>query len=133
MARPRFVTLLLGIFGAVALALAAVGTYGVMSYSVAERSREMGIRMALGAEAGGVMSLILRQGLTVAGIGLAIGVVGSLLLSRFVEAYLFGVSALDTTTFVAVPAVLAAVAVAACLIPARRATRVDPITVLKAE
>lgn len=133
MARPRFVTLLLGIFGAVALALAAVGTYGVMSYSVAERSREMGIRMALGAEASGVMGLVLRQGLAIAGIGLALGVGGALLLSRFVEAYLFQVTSLDTTTFVAVPVVLAAVAVAACVVPARRATRVDPITVLKAE
>jgi predicted permease len=133
MARPRFLTVLLGVFGAIALSLAAVGTYGVMSYFVAERRREMGIRMALGAEAGSVMSLVLRQGLGVALIGLALGTLGALGLNRFMESLLFGVSSMDPLTFAAVPAVLAAVAVAACAIPARRATRVDPMVVLKAD
>ncbi len=133
MARPRFLTLLLGVFGGIALSLAAVGTYGVMSYFVAERSREMGIRMALGAEAAGVLMLVMRQSLKIAVFGLVIGVVAALGLSRFVESWLFGVSAFDTTTFVAVPAVLALVAMVACLVPALRATRVDPIEVLKAE
>jgi len=133
MARPRFLTLLLGAFGSLALVLAAVGTYGVMSYFVAERRREMGIRMALGAESGGVLRLVLGQSLRIAGLGLVLGIGAALGLSRFVEAWLFGVSAFDTVTFVTVPAVLAAVAIAACLVPALRATRVDPIVVLKAE
>ncbi len=133
MARPRFLTLLLGVFGGIALSLAAVGTYGVMSYFVAERSREMGIRMALGAEAAGVLMLVMRQSFKIAVFGLVIGVGAALGLSRFVESWLFGISAFDTTTFVAVPAVLALVAMVACLIPAVRATRVNPIEVLKAE
>jgi predicted permease len=133
MARPRFLTLLLGVFGGLALALAAVGTYGVMSYFVAERRREMGIRMALGAESGGVLLLVLVQSLKIAGLGLVLGVGAALALSRFVESWLFEISAFDAPTFVAVPLVLALVASAACLIPAVRATRVDPIVVLKAE
>ena len=133
MARPRFLTLLLGVFGGIALSLAAVGTYGVMSYFVAERRREMGIRMALGAEAAGVLMLVMRQSFKIAVFGLVIGVGAALGLSRFVESWLFGISAFDTTTFVAVPAVLALVAMVACLIPAVRATRVNPIEVLKAE
>ena len=133
MARPRFLTLLLGVFGGIALTLAAVGTYGVMSYFVAERRREMGIRMALGAESGSVMTLVLRQGLMLAVIGLSLGTLGALALNRFIESFLFGVSSLDPATFAAVPAVLALVAVAACFIPARRATRVDPMVVLKAD
>ena len=133
MARPRFLTMLLGAFGSLALGLAAVGTYGVMSYFVAERSREMGIRMALGAASGGVLMLVLRQSLKIAVVGLVLGVGAAFSLSRFVESWLYGVSAFDTATFVAVPAILALVALAACLIPAVRATRVDPIVVLKAE
>ena len=133
MARPRFLTMLLGVFGGIALSLAAVGTYGVMSYFVAERSREMGIRMALGAESNSVLALVLCQGLMVAFVGLALGTVGALALNRFIESLLFGIDALDAVTFAAVPAVLAAVAVAACLIPARRATRVDPMVVLKSD
>jgi predicted permease len=133
MARPRFLTLLLGTFGGIALTLAALGTYGVMSYFVAERRREMGIRMALGAESGSVMALVLRQGLKVAVVGLFLGTVGALALSRFIESLLFRVSSFDPITFAAVPAVLAVVAVAACFIPARRATRVDPMVVLKAD
>jgi predicted permease len=133
LARPRFLTLLLGVFGGLALALAAVGTYGVMSYFVAERRREMGIRMALGAESGGVLLLVLVQSFKIAGLGLVVGVGAALGLSRFVESWLFGISAFDTPTFVAVPLVLALVAGAACLVPAVRATRVDPIVVLKAE
>jgi predicted permease len=133
LARPRFLTLLLGVFGGLALALAAVGTYGVMSYFVAERRREMGIRMALGAESGGVLLLVLVQSFKIAGLGLVVGVGAALGLSRLVESWLFEVSAFDAPTFVAVPLVLALVAGAACLIPAVRATRVDPIVVLKAE
>ena len=133
MARPRFLTLLLGVFGGLALVLAAVGTYGVMSYFVAERRREMGIRMALGAESGSVLMLVLRQSLKIAGAGLVLGVGAAFGLSRFVESWLYGISAFDTVTFATVPAILAVVAIVACLVPAVRATRVDPIVVLKAE
>ncbi len=133
MATPRFMTLLLGTFGGIALALAAVGTYGVMSYFVAERRREMGIRMALGAESGSVMTLVLRQGLAVAFVGLVLGTAAALGLRRFMESFLFGVSTLDPVTFAAVPIVLAIVAIAACYVPAHRATRVDPMVVLKAD
>ena len=132
-ARPRFLTLLLAIFGGVALTLAAVGTYGVMSYTVAERTHEMGIRMALGAKAGGVVKLVLVQGLQLAAIGLGLGMVGAFGLTKLMSSILFGVSTTDVVTFVGVPALLAIVASAACLIPAWRATRVDPIEVLRAE
>jgi putative ABC transport system permease protein len=132
-ARPRFLTLLLAVFGSVALALAAVGTYGVMSYTVAERSHEMGIRMALGAKAGGVVKLVLVQGLKIAITGLAIGLAGAFALTKLMSSILYGVSTTDLLTFVSVPILLALVAAVACLIPTRRATTVDPITVLRAE
>jgi len=130
-ARPRFLTLLLTVFGVVALALAAVGTYGVMSYSVAERRHEMGIRMALGAERTGVLRLVLGQGLRVAVVGLLFGVAAALLLTRFMAAMLFGIGTTDPVTFVAVPAILVLVALVACLLPAHRATRVDPMVALR--
>jgi predicted permease len=132
-ARPRFLTLLLGFFAAVALALAAIGTYGVMAYSVAQRRQEIGIRMALGARASSVLGMVLAQGLVVAGLGLGIGVIGALGLTRLLQSLLYNVSATDPAAFLAAPALLAVVAVLACLIPARRATRVDPATVLKTE
>jgi putative ABC transport system permease protein len=130
-AQPRFLTLLLGIFAAIALTLAAVGTYGVMSYSVAERRQEIGIRMALGAEAGGVLRMVLGQGATVAGVGLLLGIASALAVSRLMTTLLFGISARDLATFLIAPAVLAIVAVVACWIPAWRATRVDPVRVLR--
>ncbi len=132
-AQPRFLTLLLAIFAVVALALAAVGTYGVMSYSVAERSKELGVRIALGAGSRRVLGMVMKQGLAVAGTGLAIGMLGALALTRLLSSLLFQVSATDVVTFLAAPIVLVAVAVAACYVPARRATRVDPIEVLRAE
>ena len=131
LARPRFLTLLLGVFAAVALLLAAIGTYGVMSYSVAERRQEIGIRMALGAHAGSVLRMVLRQGVVTAGIGLGIGVLGALALSSFLRSMLFQVSATDATAFVVAPLTLAIVALLACWVPALRATRVDPARVLK--
>jgi putative ABC transport system permease protein len=131
--RPRFLALLLTIFAGVALALAAIGTYGVLSYSVAERRREIGIRMAIGAESETVMGMILRDGLGVAAVGLAAGLVGAFALSRLLGSLLFEVSATDPLTYVATPVILALVAGAACWIPARRATRVDPMIALRTE
>jgi predicted permease len=132
-ARPRFLTLLLGVFAAIALALAAVGTYGVMSYSVAERRQEIGIRMALGAQASGVLGMVLAQGVVIAGIGLGLGIAGAYALSRTMASLLYGVDERDLLTFLAAPLVLALVAVIACWIPAWRATRVDPARVLRQE
>jgi predicted permease len=132
-ARPRFLALLLFIFAAVALTLAAVGTYGVMSYSVAERRQEIGIRMALGAQGPTVLRMVLSQGAIVAGAGVLLGVLGSAALTRMLTSLLFGVSATDAITFIAAPVVLVSVALVACFIPAWRATRVDPVRVLRQE
>jgi len=129
----RFVTLLLGIFAVVALALAVVGLYGVVSYGVSQRLREMGVRVALGAEGGDIRALVLRQSLTLVAVGLAVGVVGGLSIARLLDNLLFGVSASDPWTYGSVALVLTAVAVAASALPARRAARVDPIRVLRAE
>jgi predicted permease len=131
--RPRFLTLLLGIFAALALALAAVGTYGVLAYTVAERSHEIGIRMAVGAQGGHVLGMVLKSGLALTGAGLGLGVLGAVGATRLMRTLLFGVATTDATTFVLAPVVLAAVATAACVIPALRATRVDPADALRYE
>ena len=131
MAQPRFLTLLLGVFAGVALLLASVGTYGVMAHTVAERNREIGIRMAMGAEAASVRFMVLRQGAALAASGLALGVVGALALTRFLGSQLYGVGTTDLRTFVAVPIVLGVVALLACYVPARRATRIDPVEALR--
>lgn len=130
MAAPRFMTLLMAVFAGVALLLAAIGTYGVMSYTVAERNREIGIRMAMGAPSRTVQGMVLKQGAILAGVGLVIGVGGALSLSRFLASQLFQVSDRDPVTFLVAPAFLAMVALLACFVPARRATRVDPAEVL---
>jgi putative ABC transport system permease protein len=130
-AGPRFLTLLLAVFAGVALALAAIGTYGVMAYSVAQRRQEIGIRMALGAQASSVLGMVLGQGIAVAGLGLALGIAGAFMLTRLMSALLFNVSTTDAAAFVSAPLLLGLVALTACYIPARRATRVDPATVLK--
>ncbi|MGB6233508.1 MAG: ABC transporter permease, partial [Candidatus Acidiferrales bacterium] len=132
-AQPRFETFLLGGFGALGLLLAVVGIYGVISYSVTQRTHEIGIRMALGAEPGNVMRLILAHGLKLAVIGVAIGIGASLALTRLMSTLLFGVSATDPLTFAGVAILLAAVSLAACYIPARRAMRVDPMVALRYE
>jgi len=131
--RPRFLAQLLGIFAAVALALAAIGTYGVLAYSVAVRRRELGIRMALGSSAQGLLSLVLGQGMGLAAVGLVIGLLGAFAVTRLASSLLFGVKPADPLTFLAVTVFMLAVAFIACLFPARRATRVDPLVALRAE
>lgn len=113
--------------------LATIGTYGVVSYSVAERRREIGIRMAMGAENASVLGMVLKQSGVLAGLGLVIGIAGSYGLSRFLTAQLYEVSATDPGAFVMAPLFLALVAVTACYFPPRRATRVDPVTALREE
>ena len=133
LAERRFSMSVLGGFGAVALLMAAVGVYGVFSFSVARRRREMAVRMALGAERGKVVGLVLGGALRVAVAGAAIGVVGALALTRLMESMLFGVKPTDPPTFVAVSALLLAVAALAAWVPARRASRVDPMEALRGE
>ena len=132
-ARPRFVMVLVLLFAAVALVLAAVGTYGVLSYTVEQRTREIGVRMALGAQIGQVLGMVLGQGATLAGIGLVLGVAGAVALRRILASLLFGVTPTDPSIFAAVVALLALVSLVACLFPARRAARVDPLIALRYE
>ncbi len=131
MAGRRFNTLLLGVFAAIALILSAVGIYGTISYSVTQRTREIGIRMAMGAQASDVLKMVMRQGMKLIAIGLSAGLASSLALTRLMESLLFGVDAIDPSAFALVSIVLAAVAAAACYVPARRASRVEPLTALR--
>jgi len=129
----RMSMVLLGVFAAIAMLLACIGLYGVMSYSVSQRTREMGIRMALGARRGDVVGLVLRQGMSLVAAGVVIGIAAALALTRVMASQLFGVRATDPATFGAVAAVLTAVAFLAAYVPARRATRVDPVVTLREE
>jgi predicted permease len=129
--RGRLAMTLLGLFAAVAVTLAALGIYGAISYSVSQRTGEIGIRMALGARSGDVLRMILLQGLAVVGIGVAAGLFGAWILSRTLGSLLYGVTARDPVTFIAVPVVLIAISAVACCLPALRASKVDPVTALK--
>jgi ABC-type antimicrobial peptide transport system permease subunit len=132
-ARPRFLANLLLIAAGLALALAAIGTYGVLSYSVSQRRKEIGIHMAMGATRQRVLGMVLGQGMVLAVAGLVVGVGSSFLLTRFLQSQLFNVRPSDPATLVAVVVFIATVALVACYLPARRATRVDPMVVLRDE
>jgi ABC-type antimicrobial peptide transport system permease subunit len=132
-ARPRFLAQLLGGFALLALALAAVGTYGILSYLVTERRREIGIRMALGANRGSVLGMVMGQGMLLAVAGVVIGVIGALGVNRVMATLLFGVEPTDPATIAGVVAAIGGVALLACYVPARRATLVDPMLVLRDE
>lgn len=125
--------MLVGIFAILAVALAAVGIYGVMSYMVSQRTQEIGVRMALGAQAANVRSMILVQTIKLTALGVAIGLAGAFLVARFLSSLLFGVGTHDPLTFLGVALLLLAVAVVAAYVPARRAMRVDPIVALRYE
>jgi predicted permease len=132
-AKPRFQTAIFSLFGTVALTLAAVGVYGVMAYSVNQRTREIGIRMALGAQVGDVLRFVLRQGLALASAGAGIGLGAAIALTRFLTAYLYEIKATDAPTYIVVALVLSLVALLASYLPARRAVKIDPMTILRHE
>ncbi|HEY6402096.1 MAG TPA: FtsX-like permease family protein, partial [Blastocatellia bacterium] len=129
----RMGALLLGAFGAIALLLAGVGLYGVMSFSIAQRTREIGVRMALGAPRRAVLRLMLGSGMKLVAIGIAAGMAVAAAVTRWLSSFLYGVSPTDVVTFAGVPALLAVVALLACWVPARRATKIDPLVALQTE
>jgi ABC-type antimicrobial peptide transport system permease subunit len=133
LARRRFSMLLLAVFAGVALALATIGIYGVMAYLVNQGTREIGIRVALGATRRNIVSLVVRQGMVLALSGVAIGLAGAFMLTRLIRSLLFGVEATDPVTFVGIALLLGLVALLASYIPARRASRVDPLVALRYE
>jgi ABC-type antimicrobial peptide transport system permease subunit len=133
LARPRFNTLLLSIFAGTALILTAIGIYGVLAYSVAQRTSEIGIRIALGAGKSSIFRLIVGQAMTLVGISLVVGLAGAFAATRLLNSLLFGVGASDPATFAGIALLVSAVAFIAAWLPARRATRVDPIVALRAE
>jgi putative ABC transport system permease protein len=133
LARRRFAMLALGLFALAAMLLAAVGVYGVMSYTVAQRTREIGIRVALGAKSGDVLKLVVGQGMALAGVGVGAGLAVALLVTRVMTGLLFNISAIDPVTFVGIGLLLTGVALLACYVPARRAVKVDPMIALRYE
>ncbi len=131
--RENFNMLLLTIFGVVALVLAAIGIYGLMAYSVAQRTQEMGIRMALGADRSNIRKLVVWQGMRLTIIGLVLGICAAFWLTRFIASFLFGVKSWDPVVFVSVPLILAAVALLAVWLPATRASKLNPMVALRVE
>ncbi|HXJ86865.1 MAG TPA: FtsX-like permease family protein [Candidatus Binatia bacterium] len=131
--RQRFNMLLLSVFGASALLMAAIGIYGLMAYSVQQRTQELGVRMALGAQTSNIRHMVIRQGMLLAGIGLVIGIGGAFWLTKFLTGFLFGVKKWDPLVFILTPIFLCSVALVAVWVPARKATRVDPISALRFE
>ena len=132
-AQERFASVLLAIFAAIAVFIASLGVYGVLSYLVAQRTHEVGVRMALGASRADVVGMVVRQGAAMAAAGLALGVAGALAVSRLLEGLLFGVTPTDPVAYVVVVATLGIAALAACVLPAQRAARIDPIVSLRGE
>ena len=132
LATPRLTGFLLGAFAAIALALAAVGIYGVLAYLVSQRTQEIGIRLALGADRSQVLGMVLRQGLSLAAVGIVAGLIGAFALTRLMQGLLYGVGPNDPITFIAVTAAVLLVALLASVLPARRATRVSPMIALRA-
>jgi putative ABC transport system permease protein len=132
-ARERFYAVILGVFAAVAALLAAIGVYSVLAYAVAQRTQEIGVRMALGARRAQVMALVLRRGFVLSSIGIALGLIGAAAASRYLQSMLFGIEPVDARTFALVAAAFISIAVAASYLPARRATTVDPVVALRHE
>jgi predicted permease len=130
-AQPRFLLMLIASFAATALVLAVIGIYGMLSYAVAQRRQEFGIRLALGAERGDLLRLVLRRGFALASGGIVLGIAGALLLTRFLGGWLYGIGARDPITFLAAPALFLSIALLASYLPARRATRANPIEAIK--
>jgi putative ABC transport system permease protein len=133
LAQPRFTALLLTVFAALALLLAAIGLYGVISFIAARRTNEIGIRLALGARPGCLVRLVMREGIVLAAAGVGVGLMAAALATRLLEAQLFGVAPLDPLTFIAVPVLLLLVAAVAAYLPARRAAAVNPVVALTAD
>jgi putative ABC transport system permease protein len=131
--RQRFYAAVMGVFAAIAALLSAVGIYGVLAYTVGQRTREFGVRTALGATARDVLAMVLREGLRLTSLGIGTGLAGALALARYLEGMLYGVTPLDPLTYVATVVLFAAVASIASFLPARRATRIDPMTALRYE
>ena len=132
-AEPKFQTVLLASFGVLGLLLAVIGVYGVVSYSAVQRTNEIGVRVALGAQRDDILRMVLREGMLLAGIGIGAGVGGALALTRFLRSLLFEITPTDPLTFIGVSLILTAAALAACYIPARRATKIDPMVALRYE